>query len=142
MLQEVVYRIPEENILERTEGQFAKKIFVLVLKETNIPGNRAFLAKVLSAAGIELAQDTALVLADAGEILSLLPILHQKQAEKVLVFGFTPESIGLRLNATFYKPFIFYQATWLFADALSVLEPDRTLKGQLWTALKQIFLSA
>lgn len=142
MLNEVVYIIPEESIQDRISGQFAKKIFVLARREATAPGNHAFLAKVLSATAVELDRDAALVLADTGEILSLLPILHQKNAEKILIFGFTPDEIGLRVQVTLYKPFIFYQATWLFADALSVLEPDKALKGQLWTALKQIFLSS
>ena len=141
MINEVVYLVPEDNILEQVRGQFAKKIFILARREPNAPGNHAFLAKVLSATEVQLDRDAALVLADAGTLLSLLPVMHQKHPEKILVFGFVPEEIGLRVNAPLYKPFLFYQSTWLFADALSELEPDRTLKGHLWTALKQIFLS-
>ena len=56
------------------------------------------------------------------------------------IFRLPPAQLGLRIDAPLYKPVAFYGVTWLFADAVSVLEPDKNKKGLLWAALKQIFL--
>lgn len=140
MLFESVYIVPDQNILSQAVGGGAKNIFILARAEASADENMTFLAKILAATHTLPERDALLVWWPAGQPVSLLPVLHGKQPEKMLIFGFTPAEVGLRIDAALYQPCVFYGTTWLFAEALSVLEPDKARKMQLWTALKQIFL--
>ncbi|MBL7774554.1 MAG: hypothetical protein JNK89_01040 [Saprospiraceae bacterium] len=57
-----------------------------------------------------------------------------------MVFGLQPFEIGINIQCPLYQPVEFYGATFLFADTLAALEPDKTLKTRLWQALQQLFL--
>lgn len=101
---------------------------------------KEFLVKILAAAHINMEKDTLMAEIKGSEAVSLLPVLKEKQPEYILVFGLAPSDVCLSIDAPLYKPFAFYGATWLFAEPLSVLEPDKTRKGLLWRALQQLFL--
>jgi hypothetical protein len=137
---EFIYLAPEQSVLDRAEGSFARKILVLAQAEPEFAGNRDFLEKVLSAVQINLERDTLLAIAESGTPLRLMPELRKNQTEFVLVFGLPPAPLGLNIEAPLYRAVFFYGIHWLFADKLSALEPDRAKKGLLWTALKQLFL--
>jgi hypothetical protein len=140
MLFEFIYVLPEQNILSQIEGGGAKNIFILACQEPDAEERSSFLTKILAATHTVPERDAHLLWWPVRQPLSLLPVLQDKQPDKVLVFGFTPAEAGLRIEAAFYQPCVFYGTTWLFAEALSVLEPDKVRKMRLWTALKQIFL--
>ena len=138
---ELIFIAPEHTASEFSSGNFARRVWILVLAEPSFAGtNRDFLAKVLAAANLNLEKDTLLAEIPASQPLKFSTDLKHKTPEQVLVFGLSPAQLGLNLEISLYKPVGFYGTTWLFADALSLLEPDKTRKGQLWTALKQIFL--
>jgi hypothetical protein len=138
---ELIFIAPEHSALDFSKGGFAKRVWVLVLEEPSTAiANRDFLAKVLAAANLNLEKDTLFA-----EIPASIPVrfstdLKQKEPEQVLVFGLSPAQLGLAIDTLPYNPIAFYGATWLFADVLSALEPDKNKKGQLWSALKQMFL--
>lgn len=136
-----MYIIPEDSILSRMKGGFAKSVALIVLKETDGPEHTAFLSKVLLAAGLNLEQDTLLAAFEAGEQRPILPLAKIKQAESILVFGFAPKQLGLNLESPMYQPVDFYGVRLLFADKISALEPDTTRKRKLWQALQQMFLN-
>lgn len=140
LANELVFFAAEKTALNQAEGGFARQVMVLMLEENNASANRDFLTKVLAAANLNLAQDTLLASIPADEPHALAPDLKERQPKQILVFGIHPAQLGLRLEFPTYQPFNFYGCTWLFADKLSVLEPDKNKKSQLWTALKQIFL--
>ncbi|MBU6343441.1 MAG: hypothetical protein KGS48_18230 [Bacteroidetes bacterium] len=131
---------PEEPVIEAGLGQFARGILLLVLHEPESPGNRDFLIKILSAAQINPEKDTFWIESTNPNGLSVISFLKEKQAETVLVLGFTPQQIGLQTEIPCYIPTPFYNTIWLFSEPLSVLEPDKTRKGLLWKALQQCFL--
>lgn len=137
---DLLFRLPENTILPRLGGDFARQIAILVLAEPDAPGNLPFLSKVLAAARLNLEKDTAFAEIQPGECVSFLPILKDKHATHLLVFGLSPAQLGLAVEMQLYQAQIFYGATFLWADRLSVLEPDKTRKGQLWQALQRIFL--
>ncbi|MBV6438594.1 MAG: hypothetical protein EPGJADBJ_00218 [Saprospiraceae bacterium] len=138
---ELIFNAAERSISELSEGHFGRRIWVLALAEPAVlPANRDFLTKVLSAAHLNLEKDTLFA-----EIPAALPVhfstdLKRRRPEQVLIFGLPPAQLGLSIETPLYRPVHFYGVTWLFADALSVLEPDKNRKGQLWSALKQMFL--
>ena len=138
--KELLFFAAEKSALSKAEGGFARNVLVLMLEEPNAIANRDFLAKVLTAANLNLAQDALLAEIPAGESHTLAPDLQERQPKQVLIFGLSPAQLGLSFDIQAYQPFAFYGCTWLFADRLSALEPDKVKKSQLWVALKQMFL--
>lgn len=138
---ELIFIAPERSASEFSQGGFASRVWVLALEEPDFSAaNKAFLAKVLTAANLNLEKDTLFAEIPASERLRFSADLQKKQPERVLVFGLPPAQLGLTIESQFYKPVAFCGADWLFADALSKLEPDKNRKSQLWSALKQMFL--
>ena len=138
--RDLIFRAPEHSILEFAKGGFAQRILIALRAEPEHPGQLEFLNKVLAAARLNLEKDTLWVEIQADEPVSILPAIKEKHAEHILVFGYKPVHLGIAADIPFYQPQTFYGATFLFADALSVLEPDKAKKGLLWQALQQIFL--
>ncbi len=137
---DLIFRIPEQSILEKARGGFKRLIWVLVAERQGQPDSTGFLSKILTATQLNLEKDTLFVEIPTDKPTSVLPALKEKHGEFVLVFGLSPADIGLKANIPAYQPYLFYGSTFLFADALSVLEPDKTLKGKLWQGLQQMFL--
>lgn len=139
--EELIFIAPEHTALYFSKGSFASRVWVFALDEGSAANaNRDFLAKVLAAANLNLEKDTLFAEIYASEPVHFSTDLKNKEPQQVLVFGLMPRQLGLTIDVPLYKPVSFYGATWLFADALSVLEPDKTKKSQLWSALKQLFL--
>jgi hypothetical protein len=133
-----VFLVPDETF--PVSGGFARKIFVAHCEEANPAAAEEFLLKILAAAGINLTKDVLLASVPSLKPVSFLPLLKEKQPEQILVFGISPGQAGLAIDAALYQPVAFYGATWLFSEALSVLEPDKDKKARLWRAIQQIFL--
>lgn len=132
---------PEQTVYTTATGEFARQLLVLSLADPATTGTtQAFLTKVLAAAQLNLTRDALFVELPLGQPIGLLADTRQKKPEQVLVFGLPAAQLGLNMDTVLYQPFVFQQITFLFADALSVLEDSREKKGALWTALKSIFL--
>ena len=138
---ELIFIAPEHSALDFSKGGFAKRVWVLALEEPSTAvSNRVFLAKVLAAANLNLEKDTLFAEIPASKPVRFSTDIKCKEPEQVLAFGLSPAQLGLAIDILPYKPIAFYGVNWLFADALSSLEPDKNKKGQLWSALKQMFL--
>jgi len=137
---ELLFVLPERAVESLAEGQFARRILVLALEESAALGNRDFLTKILAAAQLDLNRDCLFDQIPSGEPFSTPRFIREKHPAQVLVFGLPPAQLGLTAQIPLYQTIEFYNTQWLFADALSVLEPDKTKKGLLWTALKALFL--
>lgn len=138
--KELIFVAPSLLPNDIANGRFAKGIWVLAVAEPAQAENLDFLKKVLAAAQLDLERDTLFAEIPLGEPVDMAATLRIKPADKVLVFGIPPEQLGLHIQAAAFQPVAFYGTTWLFADALSVLAPDKVKKGLLWTALKGMFL--
>jgi len=137
---ELLFLTAEKSALTDAKGGFARKVAVLALEEPNARSNRDFLDKVLTAAQLNLTNDTILAEIPAGEPRALASDLLDYQPKQLLVFGLSPAQLGLSFEVQAYQPLTFYGCTWLFADKLSAVESDKAKKTQLWTALKKMFL--
>jgi len=137
---ELLFLAADKTALANAKGGFARQVAVLVLEEPNAALARDFLTKVLLAANLNMAQDTLMAEIPLNTDVLIAPDLREKQPKHVLVFGISPAQLGLWFEAPLYQPMSFYGSTWLFADKISVLEPDKAKKTQLWSAIKQIFL--
>lgn len=137
--KDLIFRAPDRSVLDFAAGGFARHVLILSVAEPAFPGNRSFLTKILAASRLNLEQDTLFAEIPAGMPVTVLPAIRQKQAGHILVFGLPALQIGVVAAFPLYQPQIFYGTTFLFADALSILEPDKNRKGQLWQALQQLF---
>lgn len=137
---ELIFLAAEKTALADATGSFSRQVAVLVLEEQNTALARDFLAKVLLAANLNMAQDTLLAEIPSNTNVLIAPDLKERQPKQVLVFGLQPAQLGLWFEPPLYQPLSFYGSTWLFADKIAVLEPDKAKKAQLWSAIKQIFL--
>ena len=137
--QDLLFIVPDAPLTEKTEGNYAQKVLILMLQEPAFADWRGFLEKLLGAVKINLANDTLLVFIQHHEQISIAPLLKSKQPEQVLVFGIRPEQMGLHISVEKYHPIFFSNTNLLFADSLSTLEPDKNLKMKMWTAMKTLF---
>lgn len=135
-----VYQISEKSLLDISAGGFAKRVQVVICSEPAYPETLDFLKKILLAAGLDLDRDTGFAQVSETEEISFLPFFKIKQPVSVLVFGLSPKQLGLNAQIPLYQPTPFYGATFLFSEKLSLLEPDKTRKTNLWQALKQVYL--
>lgn len=134
--ESLVFKTADQNVPEQGQGGFAKQILVLSVAD----GGKAFIQKVLEAANLNLSADTIyLEVADQAPVNCFAGL--PATPAFVLVFGLSPQQIGLSVQASTYQPVQIRSTTWLFADATQALEPNKDKKGQLWSALKTLFLS-
>lgn len=136
---ELVFKAAESTVSDRFEGGFAKNILILALAEENSVANRAFIAKVLSAANLDLAADACFAEISEAEPVNCFSGFPERP-KYILAFGLPPTQIGFSAAIQPYEALHFHGVHWLFADSISILEPDRDKKGKLWTALKTLFL--
>ena len=136
---ELVFRTANSTINDLSAGLYGKNIVVLALAEPDSEANKVFLSTVLSAAKLDLVSDTFFVEIPAGEPINCFVGLRERP-KFILVFGLSPAQVGLQAAIQPYQVTLLHQVTWLFADSISQLEPDRDKKGKLWSALKEIFL--
>lgn len=137
---DLLFPVPEENVMAIAEGGFARQVLAIVCNEESFAEGNLFLEKVLTAAGLNLQQDVALAAVAPGSAVSLFPFPEHKRPQVILVFGIEPKDLGLRIESAWYVPTDFYGTVFLFAHKLSELQPDTGKKGELWRALQQIFL--
>ncbi len=138
---DLILLAPDQSIFAHASGEFARQLLVISLADPQAASNnRFFLTKVLSAAQLNLDQDALFVELPAGQPIGLLMDARQKKPDHILVFGIEASQLGLNMSIQAYQPFDFRQMTFLFADALPVLEQNKEKKGLLWTALKSMFL--
>jgi hypothetical protein len=133
--KDLLINLPESDILRTAQGQFSKKIMIVSTPLISTD----FCSKVLAAAQIDLQKDTKICSLPAMSSVSLVSETAKISPQKILVFGLEPKRLGLNILPTLYEVFHFAGITWLFAEALDTIEADRTKKGQLWLALKNMF---
>lgn len=122
------------------QGDFQNGVLALWQQETDPRAARSFLEKLLASVQINLERDCFYAVLSPDQPAALIDAIKAKQPKQVLVFGCEPAALGLHFDRYLYEPQFFYNTWFLFADRLSVLEPDRALKTKLWTAMKQIFV--
>jgi len=141
---EIIDLAPRTAEMPHLEGENARDI-LLLYEQSNEPGVKAFLERVLQAAQVNLAKDThfANLAQDSAPSFSLLR--RTVSFQTLLVFGFSPADLGLQINWNHYLPLSFMDKTLLFCHPLHVLMEERaqgssTYSGPFWKALQQIFL--
>jgi hypothetical protein len=131
--------LPEPKQLKYL-GNNQKNIIVIVSHES-IPflpdGELTFLSNVLAACKLSIA-DIGIINSYDVDQPDLQNIINT-EANKVLLFGVEPLSIGLPINFPAFQLQPFNGRTYLHAPVLSQIENDKSLKTRLWTSLKTMF---
>lgn len=127
------------------KGKNTKGIFITYNSSESVDELKAFLAKILAAAKIDMEEDTLyLPTADASPF-SMAHLTTQNNIKYALVFGRKPEEIGLNILIKPYQPFLLNNIRFIFADDLSAIFKERKEGGKvksaaLWNCLKATFL--
>ena len=101
--------------------------------------DKIYLAKILQAINLNL-DGVDLLNIYGSEQLDFRPTLNTKKVHHLISFGVPFLRINLDFMMNVYDPKRIKGVNFLFADRLSVIEPDGTLRRQLWAALKSVFL--
>ena len=141
----VVHLKEPKEILEKCIGSNQKKLLVVYNEKDESPERTEFLKKILGAAKFDMSEDILLLKLTEKEPFSFISLRtkaadHLGGIDNMLVFGFEPSHFGLNLDVQKYQSFSFYDSGFLFADALSVLEKEKQLKGALWGGMQALFL--
>jgi hypothetical protein len=134
------------EILKRCSGTNLKNLLVVINVNEESEERLEFLTKILSAAKFDIKEDILLLKLSPKEAFGFID-LHTKVTQShpsgginnLLVFGFEPKQFGLNVEVQKYNPFHFYKIGFLFADGLSMIENDKSLKGALWGGMKKLF---
>lgn len=97
---------------------------------------KIFLSNVLKAANKTI--DNVLIInafygANASKIAGIFEV------NQAIAFGVLPNEISLQINAVLYSSVKLNGTEYLFAEALSDIEKDKSKKIQLWQAMKTFF---
>ena len=119
-----------------------QKGLLIFLRQADEAQHLAFLTKILSAIKYQLDQDCCrYVLADHHQ-LAIHSVPQLADARHILLFGISPQQLGLQFECPFYEPITIAQRTYLQSHSLESLQaPEhKAWKVALWQCLQQIFL--
>ncbi|WP_116125680.1 hypothetical protein [Lewinella sp. IMCC34183] len=108
---------------------------------------RAFLKRILGAAGYrEPGRQLHLLEWPADRSLDLSGLIRRLGVHRVILFGYTPDLLGLHLHVANYTPVTLAGVSYLFADSLSYIEEtkaegDNRPAAALWNSIREHFLA-
>ncbi len=126
------YKIEKPNVI-----QSGNKI-LLVVSPTDWNENKDFLAKIMGACKIDLTTCSVFGLL-TNEFLRLSDAIKQDEIQQIIVFGITPDSLGLNINPQI-KKFSLHNRTYIFTENLKSIQENKEVKVTLWNQLKEVFL--
>lgn len=127
-----------KNIIDQCSGNAQKGIFICypTSDETMID----FLAKILSAVKLDVKKDVLVLEKTPDNDFSFSGFGKELSIQKAILFGISPQTIGLQINYQKYQPFNLNNYQFLFVDELTTISANQQLKKLLWNALKAIFV--
>lgn len=132
----------DEPIFNLQIPQQANSGILVGITDTDAENQLSYLSKILNAVGFELSQDIILLNLPQKSQCSLAATIRQYNIHTVILFGLTPESVGLQIQSRLYQPISVAEVKFLFADVLSGINGNDAKRSALWLALKQIFNKA
>lgn len=97
-----------------------------------------FLLGILSACKLTM-EDVALININKNKAINYKSIALELKAEKIILFGVSPDQIDLPLEFPFYQIQQYDKQTYVTAAKLPDIEKDKAEKTKLWNCLKQVF---
>ena len=98
----------------------------------------AFLTGILNACKLNMA-DVAVINLNQSTNNHYLSLNNITRPKIKLLFGVTPQEIGLPIHFPHFQVQPYNNVVYLCAPDLSSIEEDKSLKAQLWAGLKSVF---
>lgn len=133
----IIPKTEKSTIITDCKGNNAKGIFLLynASEGEQVP----FLTKVLGAVQLDMKQDVLTLASPDGQSFSLSDVCADRPLKKAIIFGFSPQYIGLQVQFQKYQLYTIGEIQYLFADSLQDIESTKAKKSLLWGALQQMF---
>ena len=122
-------------------GENKKKTLVVVryAHAVHLPDKQlSFLAKLLAACNLSLS-DVAILNFQDHQSSQFNEILNYFNPKSVLLFGIKSSDFGMPMNFPDFQVQAYKNVVYVSTPALESIEPDKDLKGKLWTSLKKIY---
>lgn len=122
-------------------GENQKNILIVVssITDTYLPdGDLAFLTSILSACQLGLA-DISLINIYGKTETEIQQAIQHTNAQKILLFGVEPVTIGVQQPLPYFQIQPFAQRTLLNSPGLYEIAQEKPLKSKLWASLKLLF---
>lgn len=122
-------------------GENKKKTLVVVLypDDVHLPDKQlSFLMKLLAACSLTIA-DVAILNRHGHQPSQFNRILTYFQPKAVLLFNTNPADFGLPMNFPDFQVQAYKDVLFVSSPSLETIEPDKNLKGKLWSCLKKIY---
>jgi DNA polymerase III psi subunit len=132
------YNIPETEFpTGRCIGNNARCTLVLV-EQKDFEEHGVLLTKILRSVELDFERDISFISMRKDEYLKLLPSSNVNEYDHVLLFGISPDQIGLTVNArrTLLK---LEHLTVIVSPPLDTIGKDASAKRILWEHLKNVF---
>jgi len=122
-------------------GKNLQKIVIVVdtTEAVFLPDDQfSFLTGILSACKLTM-EDVAIINIQRNKKLTYTVLTEELKAEKIFLFGTTPEQIELPMSFPNYQVQAYNKQVYLSSPSLALLQNDKTEKTKLWLCLKKIF---
>ncbi len=143
-----IFSVPAAGaVLPKTSGRNQRGILVVYQNPEGQPAGELeeFLAKVLGAAKIDLAEDALSIKITSADRISLSLLRRRTKVQYLISFGVPPQRLGLHMKLQKYRPVVHNHVSYLFSDDLQLIYEERQQGGKahaarLWQALQQLFI--
>lgn len=134
-----------EQLGSRLSGGNARHVLIVMEHQEDDKELTDFLGKILSAAKLNLEEDTLLLKLTKGENISLPNLSQAKPVKYVLLFGVGPRQLGVHFPLVADEPTRFGKVLFLYSPPLRSLFEERKAEtrpkaASLWKNLKQLFV--
>ena len=140
VLIETIKKNPVENPFPSL-GNNEKAILIVVKGEAETilsEGDQSFLTSILAACKLSLA-DVAIVAWNGAE-QDYKKLVSHFESRFVLLFDVAPPRFGLPMDFPPFQVQAFDSRQYLYAPSLQKIQEAKSVKAELWTALRKMFL--
>jgi hypothetical protein len=135
-----VFVIPENSLEDKTlQGQGKQRLLIIVDDLYFGDSEEETLRKLVAAIGYEYLVDNVLWRWRTDQNVSV-GLLHVPYND-IILFGITPDQIGIFVQYKLYALQLFEQKRLLVSDGIRDINSHPAKKQVLWNMLKQMFLS-
>ncbi len=121
-------------------GSNQNEICIVYSTEATQKDDLAFLEKILGAVKLSFDNDVVRLEVHQNENISFSKLKQSYSINKCIVFGISPQKLGLNFDCPKYQFIPFNGIQYLYSDSLEMIAQDKELKAALWAALKTMFL--
>ena len=127
-----------ENLVSMGQGKNKKGLFVGI-SGAEAPNDKELLAKMLQAAGFDMAEDAKTFWITSQQPFSFSSLRNELRFSSAVFFGVSPKQAGLMLDAKPYEPLTLNGVKYLFSASLTEIQATPALKRPLWEGMKAMF---